>query len=179
MDSLEIANYLDKTYPSRPLFRGSSAESIVAQQDFIQLIFTHCASYLSPLIVPCAAKVLQDGSAEYFRTTREARFGCPLDQVLADPDKLEEHWQELNKGLSHLDSVLKEAEGRGVDIVTATADGGAIEPTYCGLVLAATFAWLKRVGPEGAWERIMETNDGRWEAIWQDATPYMEEGSDH
>jgi len=173
IDSLAIAEYLDATYPSRSIFRGSEA-SIAAQRELLRMIPTNCHPHISALVRPSCVHHLNDTSAEYFRRTREEDFGCKLEDTLAG-DKLERKWEDLSQGLDVLATFVDEARKDGKDVLLADDENGKTEPTYAGFVLAAAFAWLERVGTEGAWDRVRELNDGLWATVWDAAQPYIEE----
>jgi glutathione S-transferase len=85
-DSWKIAEYLEAKYPDRPsLFGGAAAQS---QAMFLKF---WCEQTLHPLLLRL---VVTDVFANihvkdkaHFRTTREARFGCPLEQIGVQPEE--------------------------------------------------------------------------------------------
>lgn len=79
-DSWAIAEYLEDTYPDRPsLFRGEGgrahARFINAWADGVML------GGIAPLIVRDLLDVVAAKDRDYFRTSREARFGMALEAV--------------------------------------------------------------------------------------------------
>ncbi|ONG56667.1 glutathione S-transferase [Pseudoroseomonas deserti] len=76
-DSWAIATYLEAAYPDRPLFPGKPAASrfVVSWAD------TTLNTQLSRLIVSDIPAWLMPEHREYFRTSREARFGMTLEAV--------------------------------------------------------------------------------------------------
>ena len=85
-DSWEIARYLESAYPDRPaLFGGPASE---AQALFVKF---WCELTLHPLVLRL---ILMDIYAHihekdkaYFRRSREARFGRPLEQIPVPPEQ--------------------------------------------------------------------------------------------
>ena len=83
VDSWTIANYLEDTYPDRPsLFGGEGGRAVGRMLNWwgdgvIGGIF--------PLIIADIPLNLKPDDAAYFRRTREARFGKPLEEIMAEP----------------------------------------------------------------------------------------------
>jgi glutathione S-transferase len=82
-DSWDIAVYLEKSYESPTSLFGTS-------NDFNQVKFisSWVDSQLHPLIARCVVRdilnVISPSEHEYFRTSREKRFGKSLEEVVAD-----------------------------------------------------------------------------------------------
>ena len=82
-DSWDIAVYLEKSYESLTSLFG-------ARNDFNQVKFisSWVDSQLHPLIARCVVRdilnVISPSEHEYFRTSREKRFGKSLEEVVAD-----------------------------------------------------------------------------------------------
>lgn len=79
-DSWQIAEYLEERYPDSPsLFGGVQGKSLVefasAWADTILL------PAVAPLIMVDIPPILHEGDREYFRTSREARFGASLEAL--------------------------------------------------------------------------------------------------
>lgn len=83
-DSWSIAEYLEETYPAPPLFGSRTA---LAHARFVN---AWADSVLLPAIAPLIISDLFDIVAEkdrdYFRSSREARFGRTLQEIQADRD---------------------------------------------------------------------------------------------
>src|SRR5271155_2525327 len=91
-DSWAIANYLEDTYPDRPSLFGGEGGRVMGRMlnwwGDIALV-----GGMSPLIVVDILGQLKPVDAAYFRESREARFGKPLEQVVADRDKTVEDFR--------------------------------------------------------------------------------------
>ena len=82
-DSWAIANYLEDRYPDRPsLFGGEGGRAVGRMINWWGDIAVIGGMF--PLIVADIPAHLKPVDAAYFRNTREARFGKPLEEVAAD-----------------------------------------------------------------------------------------------
>ena len=83
-DSWAIASYLEEAYPMPTLFGGRAG---LAHAQFIN---AWADSILMPAIVPLILRdvfdVIAPEDRDYFRSSREARFGCSLEALQADRD---------------------------------------------------------------------------------------------
>src|SRR6476661_6964315 len=86
VDSWVIANYLEDAYPDRPsLFGGEGGRALGRMMNWWGDIAV--VGGMFPLIVADIPAHLKPVDAEYFRKSREARFGKPLQEVVAGRDK--------------------------------------------------------------------------------------------
>ncbi len=131
-DSWAIAGYLEETYPDRPsLFGGAGGHAlsrfVTAWTDAV----LHAG--LVRMVVADIAKVLAPEDADYFRQTREARFGMTLEAVQADREaKLEGFRQSLHP----LRMVLRSQNFLGGDT-----------PLYADAIVFGGFQWARCVSP--------------------------------
>jgi len=112
MDSRAIALALDKLYPEPSLHMHEGAAIDRAQAAVIALI-----TALAAVIVPRPPKmVLGERSADYFRRTREVKFGMALAELGASEVMAEEAWEGegLVRAVEELRGVLREREGEFV-----------------------------------------------------------------
>ena len=102
VDSWTIANYLEDTYPDRPsLFGGEGGRAVGRMLNWwgdavIGGIF--------PMIIADIPLNLKPVDAAYFRGSREARFGKPLEDIMAGRDTAVEGFR---KSLDPLRLTLK------------------------------------------------------------------------
>lgn len=131
-DSWAIANYLEDTYPDRPsLFGGeggrATARFLNGWGDMIVI------GGMFPLIVADIVKRLGPADADYFRKSREARFGKSLEEVAADRDAKVEGFR---KSLDPFRSMLRSQPFLG---------GNA--PNYGDHIMFGGFQWARAVSP--------------------------------
>ncbi len=124
-DSWTIAEYLEDNYPTPSLFGGATARAharfINAWADSVML------GGIARLIVRDIFDVIDAGDRDYFRQSREARFGATLEAVQSDRETRVAAFREL---LLPLRLVL----GRQPWF------GGAA-PSYADCIIAGTLMW--------------------------------------
>src|ERR1700744_3689386 len=86
VDSWAIANYLEDTYPDRPsLFGGDGGRAMGRMINWWGDIAI--VGGIFPMIAADVHGHLKPEDADYFRRTREARMGRPLEELAPDRDK--------------------------------------------------------------------------------------------
>jgi glutathione S-transferase len=131
-DSWAIANYLEDRYPDRPsLFGGEGGRAmgrmINAWGDIVVV------GGLFPLIVADIPAHLAPVDAAYFRQTREARLGKPLEEAAAVRDKSVEGFR---RSLEPLRLTLK-----------TQAFLGGVASNYADYIVFGGFQWARVVSP--------------------------------
>lgn len=98
VDSWAIAEYLEATYPDRPsLFNGAAGKALTRfVNDWTETVL-HPA--IARLILPEIHAMLHPKDQDYFKTTREAFFGCSLADLAAGR---EAHLSALRQALRPL-----------------------------------------------------------------------------
>jgi len=152
-DSLAIAKYLDSTYPDTPqvvppgldAFQAVFLDSIVGLVVLpgLLILLSRIAGYLGPQ------------SAEYFRTTREERFGAKLEDM-----NKPEQWEALEQGFGKVKDYIL-ANGEGKDLVLL---GNKSKITFSDIQIASVLIWLKTLMGENSedWKRVAGFQDGFW-----------------
>ena len=126
-ESWSIAEYLDATYPDRPLFDSVQAKAYCrwiqhwTDRTLHQLIV--------PLILEDVLAVLHPKDREYFRQSREAAYRKPLENVF---DTSPEAYGRLAHALSPARRLLRESQ-----FVAGEA------PAYGDYVLFGMFQWAR------------------------------------
>jgi len=155
VDSWVIANYLEDKYPDRPsLFGGEGGRAVGRMLNWWGDMTV--IGGIFPLIIADIPRNLKPADAAYFRKSREARFGKPLEEITADRDKAVEGFR---KSLEPLRLTLK----------TQAFLGGAA-PNYADYIVFGPFQWARVVSPFKllteedpvyAWrERLLDAFDG-------------------
>lgn len=152
-DSLNIAKYLDKTYPNTP--RLFPHNTHVLQTAFLDASRVPVMKHLFPIVVLPIYNNLNPVSAEYFRKTREAALGKALEDVFPAGEEGEKLWKEVEEGHNKIASWFKDSSGPFVmgDIVS-----------YADIELASRLMTVKILLGEDSegWVRIKRWNGGRW-----------------
>jgi glutathione S-transferase len=155
VDSWAIANYLEDVFPeSRSLFGGEGGRAMMRMLNWWGDIAV--VGGIFPLIVADIPVHLAAKDADYFRASREARLGKPLEEVAAVRDK---GVVNFRKSLDPLRLTLKTQPYLGGDA-----------PNYADYIVFGGFQWARVVSPfkllEGddpvyAWrERLLDAFDG-------------------
>jgi glutathione S-transferase len=132
VDSWVIANYLEDRYPDRPsLFGGEGGRAMGRMLNWWGDVMVIGGMF--PLIVADIVEHLRPVDQVYFRQSREARFGKPLEQVVANRDK---DVESFRKGLDPMRLTLK----------TQPFLGGAAA-NYADYIVFGGFQWARAVSP--------------------------------
>jgi glutathione S-transferase len=131
-DSWAIANYLEDQYPDRPsLFGGEGGRAVGRMINWWGDVTVIGGMF--PLIVADIPGHLRPVDAAYFRESREARFGKPLEQVVAGREKSVEGFR------------------RAIDPMRLTLRTqpylGGETPNYADYIVFGGFQWARVVSP--------------------------------
>lgn len=152
--SWAIANYLDAAYPDRPmLFAGDGARALTS---FVRhWTQTRLAMPLMRIALMDIYATIDANDRDYFRTSREQRFGKKLEDVMAP----EEGRAAFNAELAPVRETLKDQP---------FLNGGA--PAFADYCLFGIFMFARGVSPQKlldetdlvyAWrERMLDLFDG-------------------
>jgi len=132
VDSWAIGQYLEQAYPERPsLFGGTGGEQVTR---FVQ---SWCVAVLHSglvgLIVADIWQHLTPEDQDYFRASRERRFGRTLEEVQAGR---EERMEGFRNSLQPLRMTLKDAPFLGGQ-----------QPLYADYLAFGAFQWARVISP--------------------------------
>lgn len=155
VDSWVIANYLEDTYPERPsLFGGDGGRAMARFMNWWGDIAI--VGGIFPFIIADIPKNLAAVDADYFRASREARFGKSLEEVMATRDQAVSGFR---KSLDPLRLTMK-----------SQPFIGGQQPNYADYIVFGGFQWARVVSPFKlldqddpvyAWrERLLDAFDG-------------------
>lgn len=131
-DSFAIAEYLEDTYPDRPtLFGGEGGKSTARFVERWSQITLH--GYLGQAALLDIHAALDDPEREYFRASREKRFGRPLEVVAAGRDG---GLQAFRTSLEPLRSMLTYQPFIGGDA-----------PLFADYIVFGALQWVRIVSP--------------------------------
>jgi glutathione S-transferase len=154
-DSWAIAEYLEATYPQRPSLFGGAAAMAVGRfvNGWADAILN---AGIARLVVADVFAQLHEKDRDYFRTSREQRFGTTLESLGADRDK---HVAVFRQNLQPLRSVL-----------AAQPCLGGAAASYADYIAFGGFQWARCISafelieaadPIAAWrERLLGAFDG-------------------
>jgi glutathione S-transferase len=132
VDSWAIANYLEDAYPDRPsLFGGEGGRALGRMLNWWGDIAVIGGMF--PLIVADIPGHLAPVDADYFRKSREARFGKPLEEVVAGREK-------------SVAGFRKSLEPMRLTMKSQLFLGGE-KPNYADYIVFGGFQWARVVSP--------------------------------
>lgn len=158
MDSAAISQFLESTYPdpSVPLTSELGSEIEVKARAVGAPGFRRS-------IMPREVNILSPRSQEFFRRTREARLGHPLEDLL-DPEKEEQEWNAAEAGMRETGELMRTHKAEGPFILGA-------KPSYTDFFIAGSLQSARMVD-EAFWKRKMLYPGHK--DIYEACLPYME-----
>ncbi|KAJ7735703.1 hypothetical protein B0H16DRAFT_1326996 [Mycena metata] len=162
-DSIEIARYLDATYPHSPRLipKGTTAFHYA----FTDTIVATLAQPLLAYNLPASLPFLNPASQSYFRRTREELFGGRrLEDVTPTGAAHVVEWLNVKESFGRVDGwIRKNSRGRFVM-------GDTI--CYADFIVAGFLRWTKLVLSRDKWEDILSWHDGRWANLMKEMEKY-------
>ncbi|KIK30027.1 hypothetical protein PISMIDRAFT_671047 [Pisolithus microcarpus 441] len=154
-DSWEIAEYLEKTYPEKPIFPNKSKGLIRAFDAILMNLLRAAIKF--PLVR--STEIMNERSAEYFIATREVGFKEKFSEFSPEGPKREEHWALLEQMFNTSKEWYDEEGGKWLmgDVLS-----------YADIIIASRLFWFKRVLHDDEWEKIANWHDGRWAKLLAD-----------
>jgi glutathione S-transferase len=164
--SAHIAGYLDKTYPATPRvwFDGIGDYNQITDGVFILPELMPLARFILPAVYE---NIVNPASKDYFRRTREARFGRKLEEVTPVGGEKEETWKQIRKGFDIIDGWLQKNGG-------PYALGEQV--SYVDFSLGGYLIWSKIIWGEDSelWQDVLTWSDGRWKKYVENLEKYSE-----
>lgn len=158
VDSTPIAKFIESTYPDPPVTLTSELGDKIAAQ-----ARSNAAKAVRISITPREVDILSPRSQEFFRRTREASLGHPLEDLL-DAEKEEQAWESADGAMKALDELMR----------TNSADGPFIlgsKPNYTDFFIAGNLQCARMVD-ESIFQRLVKY-PGQL-AIYEACVPYMD-----
>ncbi|KAJ7508478.1 hypothetical protein B0H11DRAFT_29731 [Mycena galericulata] len=162
-DSIEIARYLDATYPDLPrLIPAGTAALYYALQDAYSATLGPLTTYALPATLP----ILNPASQDYFRRTREALFnGRRLEDVTPTGNADTVMWKKLQDSLGQVDEWIGK---NGVGSKYFMGD----TICYADIIVAGSLRWARVVLAKERWDEILTWHGGRWANLMKDIEKY-------
>lgn len=165
-----IAEYLECTYPARPVVpEGTRA---------LQALFVHYVTEifiqpLLPIMVPLSHQRLPPHVQNHFRVgvdadDREVGDGAAGEQHAW---RREEKWAAVQAQFASLAGILEKNAGDG------DGDGVVVmghELTYADFAICSVLIWIEKIAPHEGWTRVREWDGGRWWRLWERCKEYMD-----
>ncbi|KAG6864274.1 hypothetical protein C0991_010911 [Blastosporella zonata] len=163
-DSAAIAEYLDKAYPDTPRLFPSGSHAL--QYVFLD-IFQEKLRPVWQFVLPASVLILNPASEEYFRRTREAKFGKTLEDVVPKGEDAVVEWTKVQAAFDDIHGWLEKGKSNGPYFLGQ-------EPAFVDIAIASLILYLKKTWGEDSqlWKDVATWNGGRWSKLIQDFQKY-------
>lgn len=162
MGSAAIAQFLESVYPDKPvLLRSPLGQEIELKSR------TAVGPAYRTSLTPRELTVLSPPAQEYFRRTREASLGHPLEELLHG-DKEEETWAAAASELDAIGRMMLTNKAEGPFLLGA-------KPSYTDFFIAGSLQ-CARVIDEGVFQRTIKYPG--FGEIYEACLPYIEQKKD-
>ncbi|KAH9480873.1 Glutathione S-transferase-like protein ustS [Psilocybe cubensis] len=147
-DSILIADYLDKTYPDKPLLFPSGTFGI--QSAFNDGFFYHIKAVV-PAMIPTILSNLHDVSSTYMVNKHGS---------LPPKPTFEDYWHSFKQGLDQIDTWYARNGDKGTFLFGDS-------PSWADIVVASVLVYVKIVFGEASreWREVESWNNGRWKEL--------------
>lgn len=158
MDSVPISQFIESIYPEPPVPLTSELghEIEIKARAVISPTFRNS-------VLPREINILSPRAQEFFRRTREASLGHPIEDLL-DTDKEEQSWSAVNEEMRTLGALM----------MTHKADGSFIlgaRPSYADFFIAGALQ-SSRVVDEDVFQRFMKFPG--FKNVYEACVPFMD-----
>ncbi|TFK28911.1 hypothetical protein FA15DRAFT_664544 [Coprinopsis marcescibilis] len=172
VDSLEIAKYLDKTYPDTPRLIPEGAEAQVkAFQDQLSAAIVP----VIPLVFKLSAPQTTEYSREYFNKTRARDLSALFpDKPVSSLEELEITPEEIQAKFGYLQQTFDALSNQyGGKETFHWAFGAQI--TFADFILAGMLLNTQSLFGKDSlqWQGMSTWNDGKWKTFLQNLGPYQ------
>ncbi|KAJ5127288.1 hypothetical protein N7448_008067 [Penicillium atrosanguineum] len=156
IESALIAEFLESTYPDLPVPLTSEigVEIEAKARRVVGVVFRSA-------VMPREINILSPRAREYFRRTREASLGHPLEDLLVNE---EESWNAASDNMRAVGELMQTNKADGPFVLGA-------KPSYTDFFIAGSLQ-SARVIDEGVFQRI--TKYPGYKEIYEACLPYME-----
>jgi glutathione S-transferase len=156
MDSTPIAQFIESTYPDRP---------VPLTSELGREIETKARTVVGPIfrnsVMPRELNILSPRSQEYFRRTCEATLGHPLEDLL---DQEENSWNSLADRICAVGELMQTNKADGAFVLGA-------QPSYTDFFIAGSLQSARMID-EGVFHR--NTKFPGYREIYEACLPYMD-----
>jgi len=162
-DSIEIARYLDATYPNTPrLIPEGTAAFHYAFTEAFEATLPPFLTYALPASLPA----LNAASQDYFRQTREKLFGGRrLEDVTPTGEEHVVMWKKLEDAFGQIDGWIHKNGTNSKYFMGETI-------CYADISVAGYLRWGRLVLGKDKWEGILTWHGGRWANLMKEMEKY-------
>ncbi|KAI6149240.1 hypothetical protein BKA82DRAFT_1007545 [Pisolithus tinctorius] len=154
-DSWDIAEYLEKTYPEKPIFSNKSKGLIRAFDTTVANLEKAAVTFRFLRV----SQILNEHSVEYFITTKEALAKEKISEFSPEGPRRDEHWAIIERAMETCKEWYDSEEGKWLmgDVFS-----------YADILLASRLFCFKRVLHDDEWEKFASWHGERWGTLLAD-----------
>ncbi|KAL1857527.1 hypothetical protein Daus18300_010285 [Diaporthe australafricana] len=157
MDSAAISSFLEATYPEPPVpLESDLGQDIASRARAVVGVAMHKS------LTPREVKILAPRAAEYFRRTREAALGHPLEDLLG-PAAEEQTWAAVEGVVNDVGKLMRTHAAEGPFVLGA-------KPSYTDFFIAGALQSARTID-EGVFDRLAKYPG--YSDIYTACLPYM------
>ncbi|KAG2417598.1 hypothetical protein HFD88_008817 [Aspergillus terreus] len=158
MDSARIADFLESTYPDPAVpLTSELGRKIEAQSRKV------VSTAFGASVLPREMGILSPRAQEYFRRTREAALGHPLEDLL-DPEREEQAWAAVDGAIREVGELMLTHKAEGPFILGS-------RPSYTDFFIAGALQSARTVHA-GVFERLVRYPGYR--EVYEACVPFMQ-----
>ncbi|EGN99550.1 hypothetical protein SERLA73DRAFT_106153 [Serpula lacrymans var. lacrymans S7.3] len=160
-DSFAIAEYLEKTYPSKPTLFPHDSVALISVFD--SALMKSLVPMLQIIAVIVSAK-LNPISAEHFKKDTAKRLGAKWEDISPEGPRREQDWKNVKEVLGIIDGWYSKSDGKHIMRDTFS---------YADIIVGAWVRCFNGVFEGEKWEEMRSWHDGRWGKIAEETNKYL------
>ena len=154
-DSFIIAEYLEETYPDTPSIFPHGSRSL--QHAFPYLFastFDPVRAFIFPPVFP---KLGTQRSKDYYRQSKEAALGKPLEEMIPVGTERIVKWAEFREGMNKVNACIAKTDAKGPFVMGDTI-------SWADFFISGYLMYFKVIWGKDSeeWNDIASWNEGRW-----------------
>ena len=161
LDSLEIAKYLDKTYPdSKPVL---PLETVEAQVKFVESFAAFQQRTSVPIMIGGIYSQQDEDCQAWYRNMMTARAGMDITALIPTEERRKVIWEQLHERYGQIGEEI-DATGKGGPYF------GGKDPLFQDIYVIASLLGFKVVLEPEEWQMIESWHDGRWKKLLEESS---------
>ncbi|EGN94156.1 hypothetical protein SERLA73DRAFT_78076 [Serpula lacrymans var. lacrymans S7.3] len=159
-DSFAIAEYLEKTYPSKPTVFPRNTKALISA---FESAFMNTLGPAFPVMNVVVAPKLYPKNEEYFKKQAEVRFGVKWEDISPVGPKRDADWKNTKAAFGIIDGWYSKSGGKWIMGDTFS---------YADILVAAWMRCFSVAFDKDQWEEVKSWNGGRWDDIVEEINKY-------
>jgi len=159
-DSFAIAEYLEKTYPSKPTVFPHGSKALI---NVFDSAFTKAIIPTLKLIAVLASTKTDPTNVEHYKKYTESRFGAKWEDISPEGPRREQDWKNVKEALGVIDGWYSKSGGKWMMGDTFS---------YADIIVGAWVRCFASMFEGDKWEEMRSWHDGRWGRLAEEINKY-------